>query len=648
MEVLNLDNLLPNNNDNQDDDDDDDESNVLPEQDPDFDDLPELIPDLGDDDSDDEFDDLPELEVIPELVLATYGAIRERVDIEVLRSILDQAPADETRGRPLLRLIKFAMRCNRERSLQEGILELLIQRDTECPKIPDERGGFLLHTACECASPIEVIKYVLKLYPDAVRVPSEDGQLPIHYACARRTACTEVVALLLKEFPDAVRCASRNKMLPLHVALNKGAAVDIVFQLLDIYPESAGIKAQNDEVALHIACRTNMSLEIIKRLVELYPEGIHAKDSEGGLALHRACCGFNSTLGAVHPLYEPILLVHLLIACDCEECGAPLDVAQFLMERDPDGASTIDKSGKIPLHYAARNGALELTTKLLERFPGGIHVKDHDGKLPIHLACNNGSNEALVRLLIDKYPESLKEKDKSQSIPLHYAAARRMAKTDTLKLLVERYPEGVHSPDMDGRLPLHHAVETHCMERIRVFVDVDPYTTTKKTRDGKSPLQLACLAHRHLEIKQYLLHEQTTCVQQIREAFNYVTDEQCGFPDLVQANMWSYTNPGLYQPSNEDLEEEEDDLESDEESDEETDSDEDDDLHGLEDRQEDSDSDEEDDDSFFDDDDDSTMHSLELIGGMGRLNRREDVAPPLEVRADIDSDEETSIGGNVD
>jgi hypothetical protein len=112
--------------------------------------------------------------------------------------------------------------------------------------------------------------------------------------------------------------------------------------------------------------------------------------------------------------------------------------------------------------------------------------------------------------------------------------------------------------------------------------------------------------------------------------------------------MWSYTNPGLYQPSNEDLEEEEDDLESDEESEEETDSDEDDDLPGLEDRQEDSDSDEEDDDSFFDDDDDSTMHSLELIGGMGRLNRREDVAPPLEVRADIDSDEETSIGGNVD
>jgi ankyrin repeat protein len=120
------------------------------------------------------------------------------------------------------------------------------------------------------------------------------------------------------------------------------------------------------------------------------------------------------------------------------------------------GASTIDKSGKIPLHYAARNGALELATKLLERFPGRIHVKDQDGKLPIYFACNTGSNEALVRLLIDKYPESLKEKDKSQSIPLHYAAARRMAKTNTLKLLVERYSARVHSPDMDGRLPLHH------------------------------------------------------------------------------------------------------------------------------------------------------------------------------------------------
>ena len=223
-----------------------------------------------------------------------------------------------------------------------------------------------------------------------------------------------------------------------------------------------------------------------------------------------------------------------------------------------------------------------------------------------------------------------------------------MAKTDTLKLLLERYPEGVHSPDSDGRLPLHHAVETHCMERIRVFVDADRFTITKKTRDGKSPLQLACLAHRHLEIKQYLLETQTACVHEIREAFNYATGDQCGFPDLVQANMWSYANPGLYQPSNDDLEEEEDDLDSDEESDEESDSD--DDLPGLEERQEGSDSDEEDDASFFDDDDDddSTMPPLELVGGRGRLNLILDAVPPLEVRANIDSDEESSIGGNVD
>lgn len=63
----------------------------------------------------------------------------------------------------MLRLIKFALRSNRERPLQEGILELLIERDVECPKITDERGGLLLHTACECAAPIEVVKYVLDI-----------------------------------------------------------------------------------------------------------------------------------------------------------------------------------------------------------------------------------------------------------------------------------------------------------------------------------------------------------------------------------------------------------------------------------------------------------------------------------------------------
>jgi len=104
-------------------------------------------------------------------------------------------------------------------------------------------------------------------------------------------------------------------------------------------------------------------------------------------------------------------------------------------------------------------------------------------------------------------------------------------------------------------------VEIHCMERISIFVDVDPYTTTKKTRVGKSPLQLARLAHRHLEIKQYLLHKQMTCLQAIREAFNDATGDQCCFPDVLQAIMWSYTN--------EDVGEEEDDWECNEEPDEE-------------------------------------------------------------------------------
>lgn len=64
-----------------------------------------------------------------------------------------------------------------------------------------------------------------------------------------------------------------------------------------------------------------------------------------------------------------------------------------------------------------------------------------------------------------------------------------------------------------------------------------------------------------------LLDNQTACVQEIREAFYYATGDQYGVPEVLQAIIWSYANPGLYQPSNDDLEEEEDDIDSDEESD---------------------------------------------------------------------------------
>jgi ankyrin repeat protein len=103
-----------------------------------------------------------------------------------------------------------------------------------------------------------------------------------------------------------------------------------------------------------------------------------------------------------------------------------------------------------------------------------IHVQDNDGKLPIHLACEHGSNVALVRLLINKHPEGLKEKDNTQSIPLHYHAASFDAETETLKLLLERHPQGVHATDGNGNLPLHRAFLFCSMECIHFLVEVDP------------------------------------------------------------------------------------------------------------------------------------------------------------------------------
>lgn len=101
--------------------------------------------------------------------------------------------------------------------------------------------------------------------------------------------------------------------------------------------------------------------------------------------------------------------------------------------------------------------------------------KISERKLPLHLACVHGGNDRLIRLLIEKKPDSLKQQDKSESIPLHYAASsRRMAKTETLKLLIEKYPDGIHFQDENGRLPVHHACETHCLKRIELFVEADP------------------------------------------------------------------------------------------------------------------------------------------------------------------------------
>jgi ankyrin repeat protein len=78
-----------------------------------------------------------------------------------------------------------------------------------------------------------------------------------------------------------------------------------------------------------------------------------------------------------------------LASCRYDSDG-PLDsqlrIFQRLVTAHPEGLSTKDNEGRIPLHAASAYGDLDLFRAALQAYPEGAAVADNFGKLPIHHA----------------------------------------------------------------------------------------------------------------------------------------------------------------------------------------------------------------------------------------------------------------------
>ena len=138
-----------------------------------------------------------------------------------------------------------------------------------------------------------------------------------------------------------------------------------------------------------------------------------------------------------------------------------------------------DNYGGTPLHYASRNGHIEIVRELInynaELQQGtrtNVNEKDNYGGTPLHYASRNGRIE-IVRELIN-YNADVDEKDKNGWTPLHYASADGhieivrelinycdlfitncdgetaldLAKTDEVKQLIQNYIE-IKEPGSD-------------------------------------------------------------------------------------------------------------------------------------------------------------------------------------------------------
>ncbi|KAL7433523.1 hypothetical protein ACHAXM_003600 [Skeletonema potamos] len=127
---------------------------------------------------------------------------------------------------------------------------------------------------------------ILKGKPSlAMATSSCDGMIPLHLACDAG-APENVIKMLLKAYPQAAhtKCGEQNR-LPIHYHLASEAATPsetIVSLLTDSFPESTRAGDANNQLPIHLACQaTKVSCNIFATLLSSFPEGACARDVYG-------------------------------------------------------------------------------------------------------------------------------------------------------------------------------------------------------------------------------------------------------------------------------------------------------------------------------------------------------------------------------
>jgi hypothetical protein len=125
-------------------------------------------------------------------------------------------------------------------------------------------------------------------------------------------------------------------------------------------------------------------------------------------------------------------------------------VVDQLIAAHPSAAQVVDKDGCLPLHVAAANPDLEAMIRkpsegnhdrdaalaaseavakmLFDAYPNGATTRNGEGFIPLHVAARCQASEALVRALLDRHRGAAKCADGQRFLPIHLAAANRASK----------------------------------------------------------------------------------------------------------------------------------------------------------------------------------------------------------------------------
>ena len=365
----------------------------------------------------------------------------------------------------------------------------------------------------------------------------------LHYACGKRTTCSDLNVLeLLKEYyiPDRRHLINhKDKSMgftPLHYACYYGL-FDIMVYLVNDYGADVNAKTTNGYSPLHLIS-VNMHHKLMHSL-SFVPMALEMVRN-----LTRASCDSNATFMGNTPLMcladdrhraRHSIAHHFIFDCNCDltiqnnEKNTALHIAcqtgngtivQMIADRNNSIALLTMKNneGNTPLHLACREGKLDIVNIILNTYYkySGQYEVNYNGYTPLQLAIVNNHYQIISTLLQVMNPKQdkngrmiLRDACKNTDIQLLQCLVRssyrimKNAHGDTLlhiackinsislcEVLFEACCD-VNIKNKHGDTPLHVACQTQGIQLCKLLLTAD-CNINVMNNNGDTPLHIAC------------------------------------------------------------------------------------------------------------------------------------------------------------
>ena len=140
------------------------------------------------------------------------------------------------------------------------------------------------------------------------------------------------------------------------------------------------------------------------------------------------------------------------------------------------------------LHFAAKNGKLEIVKYLIEECEANVDSENCDESTPLHQAIK-GRNIDIVKYLIEEKKASITKRDSSGRNALIIATLCNSY--DIIKYLIEQCKAKPEKTDLTGNTPLHIAVQNRNLKVIKYLVENVKVNIDPINQKGMSPLHYA-------------------------------------------------------------------------------------------------------------------------------------------------------------